>query len=87
MAEARSSAYQDLCPGSPFNGQDITIRTLYGCQELCSSCVRGLCDAAGFDGADEWRFDWERSCTREQEPDLMPTGGGLTRLAPDKLAG
>jgi hypothetical protein len=39
-----------------------------------------------FDEPEQWRFDWERSYTREEWLDLLPTTGGLTRLRPDQLA-
>ena len=40
-----------------------------------------------FDEPEQWRFDWDRTYTREQWLALLPTTGGLTRLEPDQLAG
>ncbi len=40
----------------------------------------------GFSDPEQWRFDWERSCTRDEWLDQLPTLGALTQLPPDKLA-
>jgi hypothetical protein len=39
-----------------------------------------------FNDPEQWRFDWERSYTRDQWLALLPTTGGLTQLSPDKTA-
>jgi hypothetical protein len=46
----------------------------------------GIRDAGGFGEPEWWRFGWERSYTRDEWLDFLPTTGGLTRLAPDALA-
>jgi hypothetical protein len=43
-------------------------------------------EVGGFSDPEQWRFDWERSYTREEWLDQLPTSGALTRLPPDKLA-
>jgi hypothetical protein len=40
----------------------------------------------GFGDPQQWRFDWERSYTRNEWLDQMPTSGALTRLPTDLLA-
>ncbi|WP_285487397.1 hypothetical protein [Amycolatopsis taiwanensis] len=40
----------------------------------------------GFGDPEQWRFDWERSYTRDQLLELLPTTGVLTRLPAEKVA-
>jgi SAM-dependent methyltransferase len=47
----------------------------------------GIGRAGGFAEPDRWHFDWQRSYTRDEWLDLVPTTGALTRVAPDELAG
>jgi hypothetical protein len=46
----------------------------------------GIREVGGFGDPEQWRFDWERSYTRDEWLDQMPTIGTLTQLAPEKLA-
>jgi hypothetical protein len=46
----------------------------------------GIREAGGFGDPQRWRFGWERSYTRDEWLDFLPTTGGLTRLPPDALA-
>ncbi|NUS95414.1 MAG: SAM-dependent methyltransferase, partial [Nocardia sp.] len=39
-----------------------------------------------FGDPEQWRFDWQRSYTRDRWLELLPTTGGLTRLRADQLA-
>lgn len=43
-------------------------------------------DTERFSEPEQWRFDWERTYTRDQWLALLPTTGGLTPLPPDKTA-
>ena len=45
----------------------------------------GLREVGGFSETEEWRFDWERSYTRDEWLDQLPTLGALTQAPPDKL--
>ena len=45
----------------------------------------GLRSAGGFGEAEEWRFDWEHSYTKDEWLDQVPTSGLLTRLPPAQL--
>ncbi|MDP9849291.1 hypothetical protein [Streptosporangium lutulentum] len=46
----------------------------------------GIREAGGFGDPERWRFDGERSYTRDEWLDLAPTTGALTQLPPDRLA-
>jgi len=55
-------------------------------EEMMTTAADGMRDAGGFGVPERWRFDRERTYTKEQWLDLLPTTGGLTRLPADKLA-
>jgi SAM-dependent methyltransferase len=57
-----------------------------GSATLSTTAADGIRQAGGFGEPEQWRFDWERFCTRDGYLDELPTGGFYTRLAPDKLA-
>jgi SAM-dependent methyltransferase len=52
---------------------------------LSAKAVEGVRQAGGFDEPEQWRFEWERFCTRDQWLDGLPTAGFYTQLPPDKL--
>jgi hypothetical protein len=41
--------------------------------------------AGAFGEPEQWRFDWERSYTRDEWLDQLPTTGAMTRLSPEQL--
>jgi SAM-dependent methyltransferase len=45
----------------------------------------GIRQAGAFGDAEQWRFDWEQSYTRDEWLDQLPTFGLHTRLPPAKL--
>jgi SAM-dependent methyltransferase len=85
VAEAFAAVYQRVVPDSPFNFQPARpALDLY--QELVTKAAGGIRRVGRFSDAEQWRFDWEQSYTRDEWLDQMPTQGPLTRLPPDKLA-
>lgn len=44
--------------------------------------VDGIRAAGGFGDPEEWRFDWERSYTRDEWLDQLPTTGGHAQFSP-----
>jgi SAM-dependent methyltransferase len=85
VAGAFAATYQRVVPDSPFNFQAMrSALDLY--QAMCTKAADGIREVGGFGDPKQWRFDWERSYTREQWLDLLPTQGPLTQLPPDKLA-
>jgi hypothetical protein len=52
---------------------------------LFTKAADGIRDAGGFSDPEQWRFDWERSYTRDEWLDQLPTSGALTQLPADKL--
>jgi SAM-dependent methyltransferase len=84
LLQAFAAVYERVMPGSPFNFQPME-RAVEAYQALFTRAADGIREAGGFSEPEQWRFDWERTYTRDEWLDQLPTSGGLTRLPPDKL--
>ncbi|GAA1517743.1 class I SAM-dependent methyltransferase [Kribbella lupini] len=84
VAEAFAAAFQRAVPDSPFNGQPAR-RPVEVYQAAYGKIADQLRETGRFDEPEQWRFDWERSYTRDEWLELIPTTGGLTQLRPDQL--
>lgn len=85
VADAFAEAYQRVVPDSPFRIE----RSSQGpdaYQALFTKAAEGIRTAGGFGDPEQWRFDWERSYTRDEWLDQLPTSGALTRLPNDAVA-
>lgn len=85
VRDAFATAFRAAVPDSPVNvpaGQSAV--DVY--QSMMTRAADGMRQAGGFGVPERWRFDLERSYTREQWLDLLPTTGGLTRLPAGPLA-
>jgi SAM-dependent methyltransferase len=87
VAEAFVAVHQRVVPDSPFNLQAMPKQALDGYQVLFTKAANGIREVGGFGDPEQWRFDWERSYTRDEWLDYLPTSGALTQLPPDKLVG
>ncbi len=55
---------------------------------FCAKIAESLQAVDGAFGEPEtWRFDWETTYTRDELLELVPTFGGMTLLAPERLKG
>jgi SAM-dependent methyltransferase len=87
IRRALAQAYRRAVPDSPFGFSSQATRPaldLY--QALFAKIADGIRESGGFSEPEQWRFDWERSYTRDEWLDQLPTLCALTQLAPDKLA-
>ncbi|WP_169948497.1 class I SAM-dependent methyltransferase [Microbispora sp. H11081] len=85
MAEAHAAVFQRVMPGFP--SQDRPAGSaLDGYRPLFAKAADGIRDAGAFRDPEEWRYAWQRSYTRDEWLDQMPTSGVLTRLPKDTLA-
>jgi SAM-dependent methyltransferase len=87
VADALATAYRRVAPDSPinFNGRpEGSILDAY--QALYARAADGIRQTGEFGEPELWRYDWERSYTRDELLDLVPTSGGLTSLPPDRVA-
>ncbi|WP_280382266.1 class I SAM-dependent methyltransferase [Nocardia wallacei] len=92
VTDATIAAFTRAVPDSPIDmrvmrqsmGADRTMADAY--QPMFDKASEGIRAAGEFGTPEQWRFDWERSYTRDEWLDQMPTHGALTRLRPDQLA-
>ncbi|MQY02117.1 hypothetical protein ACRB68_01440 [Actinomadura sp. RB68] len=85
VADALGAAYRQVAPDSPVD-VDILKRALDAYQALFDKIADGIRQAGEFGEPEQWRFDWERTFSRDEWLDQLPTHGNLTRLPPDRLA-
>ena len=55
-------------------------------QPLFAKIADGIREAGGFSEPEQWQFDWERTYSRDEWLDQLPTLGSLTQLPSDKVA-
>lgn len=85
-AEAFAAVYRRVMPDSPLNLAAASESAVDGYQVLFTTAAVGIREVGGFSDSEQWRFDRERSYTRAEWLDQLPTSGALTRLSSDKLA-
>ncbi|WP_159329748.1 class I SAM-dependent methyltransferase [Streptomyces tendae] len=85
VAEPLAAALRRVAPDSPFSDQPAR-RPLETYRAGYAKIADGIRETGRFDDPEQWRFDWQRSYTRDQWLELLPTTGGLTRLRPGQLA-
>ncbi|WP_208325950.1 class I SAM-dependent methyltransferase [Amycolatopsis arida] len=86
LADALAAAYQRVLPDSPVDPRAPAKDPLGGYQVMFAGAADAIRESGGFGEPERWRFDWERTCTRDEWLDQLPTSGVLTRLPPDVLA-
>ncbi|MFJ7213401.1 class I SAM-dependent methyltransferase [Amycolatopsis sp. NPDC098790] len=84
VAGALTEGIRRVLPDSPFAGESRSATDLY--DVMFAKFADGIRDSGRFGAPERWSFAWERAYTRDEWLDLLPTTGGLTRLAPDALA-
>ncbi|MGX8903762.1 class I SAM-dependent methyltransferase [Streptomyces netropsis] len=86
VAKAIVGACERVMPDAPFSPAAMTTPALEMYRTQFTRATDGIRQAGGFSDPEQWRFDWERSYTRHEWLEQMPTQGAFTRLPPDKLA-
>jgi SAM-dependent methyltransferase len=82
--DAFIDTYRRVVPDSPFQMQDRSASPVQMYQRMLTIAAGGIEAAGGFSDPERWRFDWERTYTRAQWLDQIPTHGSLTPLSPDQ---
>ncbi|MGW5351027.1 class I SAM-dependent methyltransferase [Streptomyces sp. NPDC004031] len=85
VAEPFAAALRRAVPDSPLSAQPAR-RPLDAYQALYATFSDAIRDTGAFDAPEHWRYDWQRSYTRDEWLALLPTTGGLTRLTPSQLS-
>lgn len=86
LGEAVAEVCRRALPDAPFDFRAMTAGALEGHRALFTKPADGIREAGGFGEPEQWRFDWERTYSRDAWLDQMPTQGAFTRLPPDRLA-
>ncbi|MEU6355133.1 class I SAM-dependent methyltransferase [Streptomyces sp. NPDC047072] len=83
VAEAFTDAYARALPDLPFDWRRLSGTEAYA--QVSGPATDGIHKAAAFDEPEEWHFGWERSYTRAEWLDQVPTFGGHNRLPARRL--
>jgi len=81
VAEAFSVVYHRVLPDLLFNWAKPVLDAY---SVLFGKAADGIREAGAFGDSQQWRFDWERSYTRDEWLDQVPTHGGHSQLPPAK---
>ncbi|MGW0183411.1 class I SAM-dependent methyltransferase [Nocardia sp. NPDC003345] len=85
IAAPFATAFARVVPDSPFAAGPAR-RPLELYRAGYTSFADRIRATGQFDEPEQWQFDWQRSYTRDEWLELLPTTGGLTGLRPDQLA-
>lgn len=80
LAEVFADAYRSVLPETP----PAPATAGAGYSAFTAKAIDGLRAAGGFGEPEEWRFDWERTYTRDEWLDQVPTSGVFPLLPPEK---
>jgi len=86
VTEAFAAVYRRMVPDSPLSFQQRPDQAGRNAAFFTTKASDGIREAGGFGAPEQWRYDWERSYTRDEWLDQLPTTGALTQFPPDKLA-
>ncbi|SRR5579875_132132 len=83
LGEAFAAVFRRVLPDSPIARRGLPGPDGYSA--LCATAADGMRQAGAFGEPERWRFDWDRSYSREEWLDAVPTFGGASQLPPGKL--
>jgi len=83
IAGAFAEVYRRVAPDLPF--KPFTKPALDGYSGLCTRAADGMRALGAFNDPEQWRFEWERSYTRDEWLDQLPTSGGHGQLPAAQL--
>lgn len=85
VAESFAAVYRRVLPDSPALRGEASGVEAYS--TFFAKTTDGIHQAGRFGAPEQWRFDWERTYTRDEWIDAVPTAGGFNQLSPEKLEG
>jgi SAM-dependent methyltransferase len=83
LAEAFAAAYRRLMPDLPVYDRLMPAWEMYSV--MFTKAADGIRAVGAFGDPEQWRFDWERSYTRDEWLDQVPTFGGHSLFPPARL--
>ncbi|WP_031069064.1 class I SAM-dependent methyltransferase [Streptomyces sp. NRRL S-118] len=84
VAGAFGAVYRRLMPDS-LAARHGAAPAVDGYAALCAQAADGIRKVDAFADPEQWRHDWERTFTREEWLDQLPTQGAFTGLPQDEL--
>lgn len=84
LAESFVEVYRRVLPDSPA-ARRSTMSAADGYSAMGATAADGMRGTDAFGEPEEWRFDWQRTYTRDEWLDQLPTTGLHTRLPPAQL--
>jgi SAM-dependent methyltransferase len=85
LAEAFGAAYRRVVPDSLAARRWMAVSAVDGYSRMGIKAADGMRQAGAFGDPDQWRFDWERSYTRDEWLDQVPTTGDHRQFPPAQL--
>lgn len=83
VAEAFSGVHRGVMPDSPRN--PWVMPALDGYSVLFAKAADGIRQVGAFSDPEQWRFDWQRSYSRDEWLDQLPTSGDASQFPPAEL--
>jgi SAM-dependent methyltransferase len=83
IREAFSGVYRRVVPDWPRDPWAMPGLDAYS--PIVQRAADGMRATGAFTEPEQWRFDWERSYTRDEWIEQMATGGDASQFSPDKL--
>jgi SAM-dependent methyltransferase len=84
LAEAFAAVYRQVIPDLP--GLGLVMPALAAYSTFFTRAADGMRAVGAFGDPEQWRYDWERTYTRDEWLDQVPTLGGHSQFPPAKLA-
>jgi len=81
LGQAFFEVYRRVLPDSPFN-RGTPLPSLESYSAFFTKAADGIQQAGAFSDPQEWRFDWDRSYTRDEWLEQVPTFGGHSLFLP-----
>jgi SAM-dependent methyltransferase len=85
LAGAFAEVHRQAMPAPPAAAPAPPRSAADGYSMMVTKAADGLREVGAFSETEEWRFDWQRTYTRDEWLDQIPTSGTLTQTPPDKL--
>lgn len=85
LADAFAAVYDRVVPDSPsFRGEASGVEAY---SAFFAKTTDGIREVGNFGEPEHWRFDWERSYTRDEWLDGVPTAGGFDQRPREEIEG
>jgi SAM-dependent methyltransferase len=85
LSEEFASVYRRVIPES-LAARQASFSAVEAYSHLCGKAGDGMRDTGSFAEPEQWRFDWERTYTRDEWLDQLPTQGDHSQFPADVLA-